>query len=56
MGSRFNGQVLGTFGKYGVLSFNGNKMITTSAGGAVRGYGTSDPAAIPVGKGIGTFC
>ena len=34
-GSRFNGQVLGTFGKYGVLSFNGNKMITTSGGGAV---------------------
>ena len=35
MGSRFNGQVLGTFGKYGVLSFNGNKMITTSGGGAL---------------------
>lgn len=35
MGSRFNGQVLGTFGKCGVLSFNGNKMITTSGGGAL---------------------
>lgn len=35
MGSRFNGQVLGTFSKYGVLSFNGNKMITTSGGGAL---------------------
>ena len=35
LGSRFNGQVLGTFGKYGVLSFNGNKMITTSGGGAL---------------------
>ena len=34
-GSRFNGQVLGTFGEYGVLSFNGNKMITTSGGGAL---------------------
>ena len=34
-GSRFNGQVLGTFGDYGVLSFNGNKMITTSGGGAL---------------------
>lgn len=34
-GSRFNGRVLGTFGKYGVLSFNGNKMITTSGGGAL---------------------
>ena len=34
-GSRFNGQVLGSFGRYGVLSFNGNKMITTSGGGAL---------------------
>ena len=34
-GSCWNGQVLGTFGKYGVLSFNGNKMITTSGGGAL---------------------
>ena len=35
MGSLYKGQVLGTFGKYGVLSFNGNKMITTSGGGAL---------------------
>lgn len=34
-GSRWKEQVLGTFGKYGVLSFNGNKMITTSGGGAL---------------------
>ena len=34
-GSKYKGQVLGTFGKYGVLSFNGNKMITTSGGGAM---------------------
>lgn len=34
-GSRFGGQVLGTFGRFGVLSFNGNKMITTSGGGAL---------------------
>ena len=34
-GSRWKGQVLGTFGKFGVLSFNGNKMITTSGGGAL---------------------
>ena len=34
-GSKYRGQVLGTFGKYGVLSFNGNKMITTSGGGAL---------------------
>ena len=35
MGSKFDGRVLGTFGKFGVLSFNGNKMITTSGGGAL---------------------
>lgn len=34
-GSNFNGRALGTFGAYGVLSFNGNKMITTSGGGAL---------------------
>lgn len=34
-GSKFNGRILGTFGKFGVLSFNGNKMITTSGGGAL---------------------
>lgn len=34
-GSTYKGQVLGTFGRYGVLSFNGNKMITTSGGGAL---------------------
>lgn len=34
-GSKWKGQVLGTFGKFGVLSFNGNKMITTSGGGAL---------------------
>ncbi len=34
-GSRFAGKVLGTFGEFGVLSFNGNKMITTSGGGAL---------------------
>jgi len=35
MGSRWKGQVLGTFGEFGILSFNGNKMITTSGGGAL---------------------
>ena len=34
-GSKYKGQVLGTFGKYGALNFNGNKMITTSGGGAL---------------------
>jgi dTDP-4-amino-4,6-dideoxygalactose transaminase len=35
LGSRFDGKALGTFGRFGVLSFNGNKMITTSGGGAL---------------------
>ena len=34
-GSRYKGQMLGTFGDFGILSFNGNKMITTSGGGAL---------------------
>lgn len=34
-GSKWKGQVLGTFGEFGILSFNGNKMITTSGGGAL---------------------
>ena len=33
--SRYDGKVLGTFGRFGILSFNGNKMITTSGGGAL---------------------
>lgn len=35
MGSNYDGMPCGTFGHYGVLSFNGNKMITTSGGGAL---------------------
>ncbi len=35
LGSTFKGQCCGTFGSYGVLSFNGNKIITTSGGGAL---------------------
>ncbi|MBP3299869.1 MAG: aminotransferase class I/II-fold pyridoxal phosphate-dependent enzyme [Muribaculaceae bacterium] len=35
LGSRYRGQYCGTFGRYGALSFNGNKMITTSGGGAL---------------------
>ena len=34
-GSTYKGRVCGTFGNYGALSFNGNKMITTSGGGAL---------------------
>lgn len=35
LGSRYGQKICGTFGDYGVLSFNGNKMITTSGGGAL---------------------
>lgn len=35
LGSSFKGQKCGTFGDFGVLSFNGNKIITTSGGGAL---------------------
>ena len=35
LGSEYDGRRCGTFGEFGVLSFNGNKMITTSGGGAL---------------------
>jgi len=35
LGATFKGQALGTFGQYGILSFNGNKIISTSGGGAL---------------------
>ncbi len=35
LGSEVNGQKCGTFGELAILSFNGNKMITTSGGGAL---------------------
>ena len=35
LGSTFNGRKLGSFGEIGILSFNGNKIITTSGGGAL---------------------
>jgi len=35
LGSKFKGRQLGTFGRMGVISFNGNKIITTSSGGAL---------------------
>jgi dTDP-4-amino-4,6-dideoxygalactose transaminase len=35
LGSTFDGQKCGTFGEFGILSFNGNKIITTSGGGAL---------------------
>ena len=45
-GSRFKGQILGTFGRFGVLSFNGNKMITTSGGGALICHNAEDANTI----------
>lgn len=35
LGSEYKGRKCGAFGEFGVLSFNGNKMITTSGGGAL---------------------
>lgn len=35
LGSKYRGKACGTFGHFGVLSFNGNKIITTSGGGAL---------------------
>ena len=35
LGSRFKGEYAGSFGQLGILSFNGNKIITTSGGGAL---------------------
>ncbi|WP_288443342.1 aminotransferase class I/II-fold pyridoxal phosphate-dependent enzyme [uncultured Chryseobacterium sp.] len=35
LGSTYKGQACGTFGRFGILSFNGNKIITTSGGGAL---------------------
>jgi len=40
LGSTYNGKKCGTFGDISILSFNGNKIITTSAGGALI---TKDP-------------
>lgn len=35
LGSTYKGRAVGTFGDFGILSFNGNKIITTSGGGAL---------------------
>lgn len=45
-GSSYKGQKLGTFGRFGVLSFNGNKMITTSGGGALLCQSAADKEKI----------
>lgn len=41
LGALYMGRHTGTFGEYGCFSFNGNKVITTGAGGAVVGKNTS---------------
>lgn len=46
LGSAFDGRKLGTWGRYGVLSFNGNKMITTSGGGALVCPSPADKSTI----------
>lgn len=40
IGSRYDGHFTGTFGDFGVFSFNGNKVITTGGGGMVAGKDT----------------
>lgn len=47
LGSLYNGQKSGTFGDFGVFSFNGNKIITTSGGGALISH---DATAIEKAK------
>lgn len=47
LGSTYHGKKSGTFGKFGVFSFNGNKIITTSGGGALI---SNDQAAIERAK------
>jgi len=42
LGSTYKGKACGTFGRFGVLSFNGNKIITTSGGGALACHSQED--------------
>lgn len=42
LGSTYKGQACGTFGRFGILSFNGNKIITTSGGGALVSHTQED--------------
>ncbi|UZT99687.1 aminotransferase class I/II-fold pyridoxal phosphate-dependent enzyme [Chryseobacterium fluminis] len=42
LGSSYKGQACGTFGRFGILSFNGNKIITTSGGGALVSHTIED--------------
>ncbi len=51
LGSTWKGKAMGTFGDFGVLSFNGNKIITTSGGGALI---SEDGAAIQKARFLAT--
>lgn len=51
LGSKYSDQYCGTFGKFGILSFNGNKIITTSGGGALI---SNDEAAIEKARFLST--
>jgi len=42
LGSTYKGRACGTFGRFGILSFNGNKIITTSGGGALVSHTQED--------------
>lgn len=42
LGSTYKGKACGTFGRFGILSFNGNKIITTSGGGALVCHNQAD--------------
>jgi dTDP-4-amino-4,6-dideoxygalactose transaminase len=42
LGSTYKGRACGTFGRFGILSFNGNKIITTSGGGALVCHSKED--------------
>lgn len=46
LGSTFDGKFCGTLGRYGALSFNGNKIITTSGGGALVCPSAEDAARV----------
>lgn len=42
LGSKYKGRACGTFGRFGIFSFNGNKIITTSGGGALVCHSEAD--------------
>ncbi len=51
LGATYRNRPLGTFGKFGILSFNGNKIITTSGGGALL---SDDPALVEKARFLAT--